>query len=320
MKRYIRSSKNIQYVRASLDPSIPGWLRGQSVIKELGEQYAMSEAKFYKEEQPDSIPIYLLDTVYPRNSKWQWGKSWPEVTYTKQKNYAYCPQVGDEGMTIGIGDKHYSLDSIKSRGKVRDAFDRQVKDIVYMVAPLRSSIRSDEDRYVDPRYEGFRDGGWHYAGQQKLPTYNKKTRKWDGEPEWRMPVSYNQRRDKSGYAIPDPADLYERAYAKFPDKLKAKIDKIRPILDDYYDRLIACKDKIMDVDIKKGRGFDPINPISSVNMHHFNEAVSSYGYLYSALEGCMDAEGNVDPAELSKFVNNLNYDLAKIDEHLEYLE
>lgn len=311
-----------RYIRASYDPSMPSWLRGQPVLKTLGEDYAMAQAKFSKEPQENSITIYLLDTVYEKKESWKWGKNYPTTSYTEIKDYAYCPDdpYASSNIAIAMGEKHISMGSIDRYRKAKEIFNDLIKDTVYMVAPLREEVRPEG--YVDPRYTANNEGKWSYAGQQKVVP-QKKSRK-NAEPTWEVPTSYSfNKRDKSGYVVPNPDDLYRQAYAKFPEKLKGKLDQAIAVLDKYYDILESYKDQVFGIDIRSGKGFNNLG--KQTNIYHFNEAIRIYGGLYSAIEACVDADGNVIPEKLSDVVKgtgwgSLKYMISEIDKHLAYLK
>lgn len=309
-----------RYIRASLDPSMPAWLRNQPVVQKLGETYALSQAKFYNEPQENSVPIYLLDTVYKATTKKDWRRNWTTTTYTELHDFAYCPEIVTDfrSLSILVGEKHISMGAIPRYRKSRELFDSLIKDTTYMIAPLRSEYRADG--YVDPRYERERDGSWRYLGQKAHPSYNKKTRKWDGEPEWYSATTYDgkQNRDKSGYEIPYPADLYTRLYTKFPEKLRAKLDEIGPVLEEYYTRLQNCQSKVFGIDIREGRGFNPLGNQGNINA--FNKAVEAYGNLYSMLNRCINEDDTVNSTAVANFIHHYNYYSNRLDTALAQIE
>ena len=83
-----------RYIKASYDTSMPKWLKNptkdtKSAIDILNWEYAMSQAKFYKEPQPDSIPIHLLYEVYKKahsHRGWYYDDV-PEIIYLPDYPY-----------------------------------------------------------------------------------------------------------------------------------------------------------------------------------------------------------------------------------------
>lgn len=266
-----------RYIRASYDSSIPEWLKGQQVLSDLKQQYALSEAKFYSKPQPDSIAIYLLKTAYINQVKKNWGKRYPTTLHTEVKDFAFCPEYSKSDISILVDDTYYRpVGKNMSRPSVRAAFDSLIKRKTYMVAPLRSDVRSE-----------------HYKDPRKASEY-----------------SYDKR-DKSGYKIPDPRDLYTRLYAKFPDKAKDKLDSIKATLEDYYVILNDSKDKIFDIDIREGKGYD----MGSRNANQpriaaFNEAVKYYGVTYKYFEEIINSKFNAN--EIVPLIDSLDWLSNKI--------
>ena len=80
-----------RYIKAAYDPSMPDWLKFKSdgnkyALEFLNNKYAMSQAKFYKEPQPDSIPIHLLYEIYKEEHRYR------DPHYkTKMNEYVYVP-------------------------------------------------------------------------------------------------------------------------------------------------------------------------------------------------------------------------------------
>lgn len=302
------------YVRASYDSSMPSWLKtpaGKYALESLTYKYAVSQAKFYPDPQPDSIPIYLLDDTYEEK------KSFGEVFKTPAGQFVYIPSLkyGADTRFLSTGVNFRNLTKASS-----DRIKEHIIDTVYMVAPLRNDIRKDRD-YQDPRTSHRGD----YAGQ--VPNYdshyNEETKMWEKDES---PSSYYtpSGRDKSGYEIPKPEDLYAKLYERFPERLKSRVNEAKSILDEYYNKIDAAKNAIFSkYDIRKGKGISMYSKNSWDNVFYkLNEAIQYYGWMYSDFDHCIREDGSVDPVKLATFLKSNNYDGLKhrtqsIDNYIE---
>lgn len=256
------------YVKASFDSSMPEWLKNQDVLGCLKKKYALHEAKFYNEPQSNSIAIYLLEVAYKNTIKKNWRTGYKYTVHTEVTNYAWCPEC-DEDISILVNDTYYRPTERNLKYKsVKSTLDSLIKYQTYMVAPLRSEVRSEH--YEDPR-----------------------------DMRKQSPYSYHKR-DKSGYIIPNPQELYERLYAKFPDMADRKLGRIMDKLDQYYEVLNECKDKVFDIDIRNGKGYDiGLRNANQSKVNAFNDAVRQYGWAYNELKeltesGFVDYETSSD--------------------------
>jgi hypothetical protein len=282
---------------------MPSWLKdkaGLAALNDLKYRYAMSEAQFFDTPQENSIPIHLLDKVY-RESKWR-GETYKDLV----GQYVYVPNLGNGyDMFLESGNGYRRLSTI-ARSKLND----HIIDTVYMVAPLRKDIRETRD-YVDPRY----DNNWEYMGQYKSEgyKYNPENGVRERDPEsdkWVMPYTYSgNKRDKSGYSIPNPEDLYRKLYARFPDRLKSRVNEAKAILDEYYDKINDAKEKILSkYDIRKGRSpYLGYGDVSKSELYQLQQAIEYYGYMYKEFENCMTDDGSIDPQKLATYMKGDSY-------------
>jgi len=294
-----------RYIKASYDSSMPNWLKskaGTDALNDLKYQYAMSEAQFFDTPQENSIPIHLLDEVYEEVTRW--GDTYKNPV----GQYVYAPGIGYNGNNkfLQSGNGYRRLGTI-AKSKLND----HIIDTVYMVAPLRKDTRETRD-YIDPR----RDSRGNYMGQYKREgrKYNRETGEWEHDPEsdtWEMAsVGWaDAKRDKSGYAIPDPEELYRRLYARFPDRLKSRVNEAKAILDEYYDKVSAAKDMVLSgYDIRKGRtpslGY---GDVSKSDLYQLHKAIEYYGLMYKSFENCMTDEGSIDPQKLASYMKGDHY-------------
>ena len=293
-----------RYIKAAYDSSMPDWLRLKSdgnkyALEFLNANYAMSQAKFYTEPQPDSIPIHLLYEIYKEEHRYR------DPHYkTKMNEYVYVPD-GYRNSEIFI-ENNGKFRSLATSAKSKIA--SHIVDTVYMVAPKRQDIRSERN-YVDPRYEkGWGEGKWRYQGQYPEHAEGYVGGRWTELPEIEGWYTRNHR-DKSGYAIPNPEELYARLYERFPDRNNAKVEKAKKVLDEYYDKLDTIKNRIFSMyDIRKGHGISIGQSYYNNVLYRFNEAISDYGRMYRRFESCIDENGNVNAQRLAQFLNGDGYD------------
>lgn len=268
-----------RYIKASYDSSMPEWLKGQQILDDLKQHYALAEAKFYNKPQDNSIVIYLLKSAYINTVKKNWYTGYKITEHTAVIDYAWCSE-STQDISILVGDRYMRINSELNMNKpaVKEAFKRAIKSKTYMVALLRTDVRSEH--YKDPRD----------MGANAYPP-----------------------RDKSGYVIPDPRELYERLYAKFPDKSSDKLGDIGVTLEDYYNILNECKDKVFNIDIRKGRGYGDNFGANRTTLNTFNQVVTHYGWAYADFEKLVNS-GN-DPkilSELMQAVDRLGTEIDKL--------
>ena len=305
-----------RYIIASYDSSMPDWLKGRAgkfALDHLKYRYAMSDAKFSKEPQEGSIPVYLLDEVYEET------KRWGETYKTSAGQYVFVPDV-DSGYSayLPAGKGYRRLNTI-AKSRLKD----HIIDTVYMTAPSRRDIRQDRD-YVDPRY----DNNWEYMGQYKDEAYryDSELGKSVRDPEndkWIMPwVGYaGAKRDKSGYVIPDPEELYSRLYTRFPDRLKTRVNEAKAILDEYYDKVNDAKERVLShYDIRKGKspyiGYG--DNVYKSSMYKLGEVIRYYGWMYEGFEKCMEDDGSINPKKLASYMKG--DDMYSIPHNTQYID
>lgn len=310
-----------RYIRASYDSSMPSWLKteaGKNALERLTGKYAISEAKFSKTPTEGSIPIYLLDEVFKNERRWG------ETYKVSAGQYVFVPELSwYEDKYLATESSFRGLDKVsKSR------LEKHIIDTVYMTAPLRSAIQKERN-YTDPRY--VKDSNRHLSYEGQYPEYdehyNDETGKWepDEEPTWVVPSrGYSGRqRDKSGYEIPDPVDIYSRLYARFPDRLKGRINEAKAILDEYYDKLEEAKRALFSAyDIRKGKSPKYYGESYNAPSRRLEDAIQYYGWVYRDFDACVNDDGSVDPAKLAEFMKSSSYSgassyLKDIDKDLE---
>ena len=312
-----------RYVKAAYDPSMPKWLRvptkyNKSALESLKWNYAMAQAKFYKEPQPDSIPIYLLYEVYEKHHGYRgdYFEDIPEYVYIPEYSYSADNIYFDYGRTYR---------SVNTASKSR--LGEHIADTVYMVAPKRSDAQADRN-YVDPRHARLHGSRhWNYKGQypEYETEYNGDTHQWEKTNkvyEWQT----SSQRDKSGYAIPKPEELYAKLYARFPNSVQTKLNTVKGILDEYYDKIDAAKTLIFSqYDIRKGKAISMYGKAYDTPFYALHDAIYSYGNVYRDFEKCIKEDGSVDyetlevmKAKFTEESNTLNPNVKKKTSFVDY--
>lgn len=193
MKRYIKSS---QYISASFSPSMPDWMK-----KKLSSRYSrirdslvnglhlkLDTANFLDHPTENSVAIHLLEA--------------------DRELVVYAPGYNDDDGA----DFNYRWRDFGKLGK-KTLKDRTL-DTVYIDLDDPSNFDTDQEHYRDPRFEYFHNTNGQYAGQYKQKYFG-----------WRD-YKGSDKRDKSGYLIPNPEDKIRDYYEKFPDKVTDKIDSL----------------------------------------------------------------------------------------------
>ena len=122
-----------RYIRASIDPSAPDWLKkalagsfGQNLVKRA--QVALDKANFSKEPTgSNTLPIYLLQTDY--------------------SNSVYAPGVNDSEEAT-INGRWRKLGSI-----AKSKLPQMAIDTVYVDLDDPANKYERRTKYQDPRYE-----------------------------------------------------------------------------------------------------------------------------------------------------------------------
>lgn len=250
---YIRSSR---YIRASLSPSVPNWLRefinnphsDRYVLHKLGVK--LDTANFSDRPTGNSLSIYLIEA--------------------DDEDVLYIPGVNDDDNTFRFNGRRKAIGSLGKR-----ELANRTKDVIYLDRddPANFDKKPDSARYTDPRYgRGFPSShGFHrgaYGGQTKLND-GRWTESGDGF-----------RRDKSGYAIPDPEERIKKYYERFPEKMTDKIDSLYEELMELQ-REIYSQDWISDIN---SPDYSSRSYASQGAIYSFKRAVDDYKALLKIID------------------------------------
>lgn len=218
-----------KYIRASISPSTPEWLKsalttkyGNALRREFLEtaHLALDKANYSPTRTSDSdLAIYLIHTDYG--------------------DEIYSPGVNDD-KRVYINGRNRALGSI-AKAKLSDF----IIDEVFVDRDDKSSFTDrSKERYQDPRYTYRHSPKGEYAGQYKDRPYLGGGEY--GEETWskngRTPSNESRARDKSGYIVPSPESRLKDFYTKFPEKMTSKVD-------DLYQELLQLRQEVFDADI-----------------------------------------------------------------------
>ena len=238
MKKYIKSSK---YIQATYSPSMPDWFKKRigNIRYRLESKYGYRPIKWdtiqFYDDDPNGTytPVYLLDLGYD--------------------GQIYIPGVNDDA-SCRINGKGTHLGTLYNKPR---KFKEFVVDTKYIDLNAPES-RSDRERYYDPRYDRDSFNRMRYQGQQKYKSYYSDTYGWR--------QGYD--RDKSGYRIPSPSEVFTRYYKKFPRAVLTKIDGV-------YQRILNLKDEISELKVHD----DYVERIGT-ELRDFEDNSSGFNYSF----------------------------------------
>lgn len=254
-----------RYIKASLSPTIPNWLKSKIDSDRYGS---------FADRLKDIYNIALDKATFEPG----YGRGNSLTIYKLQGDYGqrvYIPRVNDNEELL-INGRYRKLGNIASKTLANLA-----EEVVHVDLNNPDNLAEKRNPYRDPRrtyYHGGKQGA--YAGQQ----YNEYREEW---PDRGMTPSNEIRsRDKSGYKVPSPESQLSRYYEKFPDKVTQKVDAL-------YDRILEVKDKVMSPEIintpySRDEKMDIGNAIYRVR-----DAITEYRNLLSML----DKEGNLKKSD-----------------------
>ena len=277
-----------RYVKASFDNPIPEILMSDkylfTALDEAG--YDVKKLKFYtKKPNEVATPVYVLDvsTKSPRH---------PYVVW--------IPGVYNDTQEI------YDLYSDKYR-KIKSIAKKKLPIVDTFYVDLTGGFKAERDHYRDPRYVyneragmrtlstagsyvKLRQGQGAYGGQEK-DLYGR----WTSKGAY----SYGEngyKRDKSGYAIPNPRDRLIKFYTS-DEGVQALKQRVQGV----YDSLINLRQTIFDLD------FTAFGKLP--------QADDFYSYSYSAYAKVLRDFGTT----CQRYRKALTY-IEHIDDITDYLE
>lgn len=300
MKKYVRASFNTG--------TIPDWLR-----KDKGALRALNQAG-----------IDLANCTFSRERKGRVGDNYIAYLVRGSKDFD-CPNpfvwipglYGDQDwVPFKNWDKkgwdanghHYGAkDSAAVRYFAKK--DLNFDDIIYI--NIGDNSKAKKDHYQDPRYD--KDG--KYAGQYWIP--EKQPYSWEKDKEvepahWSEQgrttntggrYGKNQKRDKSGYVIPNPKDRL-RAFHETEEGRSRRGALAQRKIQQVYDDLVALRDSILgDLNSKTVETFGS----NYRALDYFNDAVR---YYKDALDNLKDKSWGPDPEGA---LTNIDYANSRIE-------
>ena len=252
------------YIKASFDNWVPDWFKAdKGALKALAGKGIDLKNLILSEHKGPSGTQYVVyhlkeDRPYGRDMVW-------------------IPGVYNDGeyITDPADGKYKSIKYIaKKRLPIVDTYYINIDE--FKKAP--------KERYQDPRNDEY----GKYAGQY----YNEPYEYYDGtvrEGYWSKGGrsagrNGRQKRDKSGYIIPDPSDRLLTFYQS-----KEGTDKLTAKLQNVHDDLIKLKSELFDIDFDTfGKDYDGNYDYSSTSyqnmLGNFGDATRDYKLALRSLE------------------------------------
>lgn len=208
-----------RYVKASFDTSIPEWLKSKI------------DSRFWRYS---SIPVKLRDKYGVALDKAVFepgvGRGNSVNIYKLNNDQLYIPGINDDE-EVRINGRYRRLGKL-GKATLADS----IQEVVHIDLNNPDNLVEKREPYRDPRRSYYHDKQGYYAGQ----FYNDYRNEWS--EKGRTPSNEVRARDKSGYKVPDPADMLTRYYENFPNQVTQKVDAL-------YDRILDVKEKVLDPDI-----------------------------------------------------------------------
>ena len=253
MKKYVKASFNTG--------TIPDWLRkDKSALDALNRAgIDLANCNFSKERKGkvgDNYIAYLVKGTkdFDSYSPFVWIPGlYNDDKYVSFKDWDKRGWDGTSG--------RYTYGAPNSRAvKYFSKKDLNFIDTIFI--NIDDNTKAHRTHYQDPRY----DSKGEYAGQYFIPDkknqWNTETKQWDkfepahwseaGQTTWEGGrYGRNQRRDKSGYVIPDPKDRLQKFY-NTKEGMSRRVELIRNTLDSVYTQLEDVKEVVFNSILPRG--------------------------------------------------------------------
>ena len=284
-----------RYIRASIDPSAPDWLRralqtdfGRDLVKR--HHVALDRAQFLDHE-PDStnaIPIYHIKTDLSEK--------------------VYSPGVNDAAEVM-LNGRWRKLGSV-----AKSKIPQMAVDTVWVDLSDPNNTFERKQKYEDPRYTYRYSNRGKYAGQYQREEYDRDTREYK-KGDWSLagmtPANESRARDKSGYKVPRPEDMIARYYSKFPERVTDKVESV-------YQRILEVRDELNSVDFRVADEYDRSNTRNAYS--RLGDAI----YQYKRLLSMLDENGNLNDRYglreiYSQFSNQVRSIMSDLDDVEKYI-
>lgn len=295
-----------RYIRASISPSMPDWLRkavtgsGFNTLRDrLVSKYNVSlDTAEFQQDKPGH-DSYL--TFY-----------WLRPNEGFSHKLVYCPGVNDDEED-SINGRWRKLGSI-----AKSKLPAMSEDICYLDLTDPNNVHpSKTDRYQDPRYSYRNSRRGTYMGQYKNYEYlggGEYSKEGTWSTKGRTASNENRSRDKSGYRVPSPEEMIARYYERFPDKVTNKLNAL-------YDRILKVRVKLINAD------FNTPSEHGSTDIRNaysrFGNVASDYQRLLSQIDGTGKLKRSKwglddEVEEFSKQVSYINRGLDEVEEYVEH--
>ena len=259
------------YIKAAFDTWVPDWLKAdKEALKAIANKgIDLKHATFSREKSgklSDNIVVYYLQEK--RNSRYSPG-------YTK--NIVWIPGT--------YHDDEYVDDPYDGKSKAIKYISKKnlpIVDVVYINVNEDTNKKPYRARYQDPRYDTY----GKYAGQYYTEPSSWTEGGWSKQGRRTSSGRWgrDQKRDKSGYAIPNPDERLLKFYGS-----KEGIERLATMVTQVHDQLVDMKSKLFNLDFDTfGKDYDGTPSYSSSAyqniLHTFGDMTRDYRIVLHQLE------------------------------------
>ena len=289
-----------RYIKAAFDTWVPDWLKDdKNALSALSRQgIDLRNANFSTSKTGRADEQYVI--YYLENPR-----------YRSVEKLIWIPGIyNDEHRMDNPYDNSYT--AIKYIPKKY----LPIKDVVYV--NIRDNQKPSRERYQDPRY----DSHGHYAGQ-----YYEKPSSWS-EGGWSSSgrktstgrYGGGQKRDKSGYIIPNPDERLLNFYSS-----KEGLGRLADKVSSTYESLVDLRNRLFEVDFSNfGKNYDGESDYSSTAyqnmMEMFGRSVRDYRIALNNLESAKKYADSEDGWYNRHTVQHTFQDLKSIQRNIERIQ
>ena len=265
------------YIKAAFDTWVPDWLKAdKGALKAIADQgIDLKHATFSREKSgklSDNLVVYYLQgpryaSGYIKNIVWIPGKY-------RDDEYVYDPYDGKSKAIKYISKKNLPI-----------------VDVVYINVNEDTNKKPHRARYQDPRY----DANGKYAGQYYTDPSSWTTGGWSKQGRSTSGRWIQNKRDKSGYVIPNPDERLLKFYGS-----KEGVERLATMVQQVHDQLVDMKSTLFNIDFDTfGKDYDGSPNYSSSAyqniLHTFGDLTRDYRIVLHELEQIKhDAESSED--------------------------
>ena len=294
MKRYIRASFN--------NDSMPSWLK-----QDKGALDALNRAG-----------IDLANCQFSETRQGKIGDNYVvyHITGTRYGSerypFVWIPGLYNDNNYV-TGPKEYSYRAQRSVSTSKAIRYMAKKDLTYdniVYVNVGDNKKAAKEHYKDPRYDSYGKYAGQYYTPEKTDVWNPETRKWDATvpAHWSEGGldSWREKRDKSGYIIPDPKERL-RKFHETEEGQTRQAQKASKELEIIFGQLINLKDRLTE-DFNANAGSLDTFGKNMPSLKYLKEAIDEYKHAlacitvksYNGKDYYVDPEGALEYVEQAK--------------------